>query len=273
MPSVSPARDHSIALLFLTYGEVNNPEAWAQWLRKEEADKFSVYVHAKEANKVQHDLFRRNLVKAVDTAWGRVSLVRAHLVMLREALKESKNEWFVLLSNSCLPMVSFETLFDYLNAHKGKSFFDLHKVESQRFQRENFRRVLEEKKANMSEGKEKELALLEELASKEHGETIQAHSQWCILCREDAKALAEAQDAELWLSAFDLLLDEEYVDKSLMLAPDELLPLTYLRYHARRRGERMRKVVNIKVTYSWCCLDGGNCSCDASRAKHPQSFS
>mmetsp|Transcript_38879 Transcript_38879/g.122517 ORF Transcript_38879/g.122517 Transcript_38879/m.122517 type:complete len:115 (+) Transcript_38879:284-628(+) len=113
MPSVSPARDHSIALLFLTYGEVNNPEAWAQWLRKEEADKFSVYVHAKEANKVQHDLFRRNLVKAVDTAWGRVSLVRAHLVMLREALKESKNEYGrqggeeLLLLTRCLTDGSF----------------------------------------------------------------------------------------------------------------------------------------------------------------------
>ena len=51
-------RAESIALLFLTRGEVPNSKIWEEWLKPVDTDHYSIYVHAKVNSSVsdQHDL-------------------------------------------------------------------------------------------------------------------------------------------------------------------------------------------------------------------------
>lgn len=47
--SASNSRDMegSVALMFLTIGDVNNPDIWEGWLREANPASYDIYVHAK----------------------------------------------------------------------------------------------------------------------------------------------------------------------------------------------------------------------------------
>ena len=96
----------SIAFLFLTLGEVKNPLAWEAWFHKASKEVFDIHVHAKVllglplahheislpfADQVKHPLFKNNLIQGIMTKWGTVSLVQAHLLLLKKALKSERN--------------------------------------------------------------------------------------------------------------------------------------------------------------------------------------
>lgn len=48
------------------------------------------------------------------------------MVLLKEALKEPSNKWFMVLDDACLPMVAFDTFFKHMALHPTKSIFDVH---------------------------------------------------------------------------------------------------------------------------------------------------
>eukprot|EP00960_Hanusia_phi_P060439 764506-Hanusia_phi.AAC.2 len=89
---------HSIAFLFLTMGEVKNPLAWEAWFQKAPRDVFDVHVHAKFEDDVRHPLFKNNLIPAIKTKWGTISLVQAHLLLLKKALENEGNRNYSTLS-------------------------------------------------------------------------------------------------------------------------------------------------------------------------------
>ena len=70
----------------------NNPGVWRRWLHAASTD-FSVWVHAKSTKDVHDPLFKDNLIGSVPTEWGTVSLVEAHLALLRAALEDQENRW------------------------------------------------------------------------------------------------------------------------------------------------------------------------------------
>ena len=48
------------------------------------------------------------------------------MVLLKEALKEPSNKWFMVLNDACLPMVGFGTFFNRMALHPTKSIFEFH---------------------------------------------------------------------------------------------------------------------------------------------------
>ena len=105
-------RPDSIALLFLTVGEIRNSKIWAAWLRSVNPELYSIYVHAKVSprfsdfsnmlipintpqnpKEVVHPLFANRQIKTVKTKWGDISLVEAHLELLKAALKNKNNRF------------------------------------------------------------------------------------------------------------------------------------------------------------------------------------
>ena len=48
------------------------------------------------------------------------------MVLLKEALKEPSNKWFMVLDDGCLPMVDFDTFFKHMALHPTTSIFDFH---------------------------------------------------------------------------------------------------------------------------------------------------
>ena len=71
----------------------NNPGIWRRWLKNASPDLYSIHVHAKFANPVRDPLFgpEQRIQDVVPTEWGTVSLVQAHLALLKEGLKDPEN--------------------------------------------------------------------------------------------------------------------------------------------------------------------------------------
>ncbi len=65
----------------------------------------------KYPEKIKSPWLREALIsERVETEWGKVSLVQASLALLKAALQDADNQWFVLLSDSCAPIKPFRYL-------------------------------------------------------------------------------------------------------------------------------------------------------------------
>jgi hypothetical protein len=80
-----------LALLFMVKRGPNNPGIWRRWLSRAPTERYSILVHAKLG--VVDPLFRDRCIPTVPTEWGTVSLVEAHLALLRAGLKDPDNRY------------------------------------------------------------------------------------------------------------------------------------------------------------------------------------
>lgn len=111
-----PSRGSKIALLFLLRSDLNHPLMWEGFVEQGGVD-VNVYAHSKQLSllPIETSLIRDNQIQErVDTRWGDVSLVRAMLALLREALACSDNQFFVFASESCVPIRPFDSVYDAL---------------------------------------------------------------------------------------------------------------------------------------------------------------
>ncbi|XP_072969668.1 glycosyltransferase BC10-like [Typha angustifolia] len=113
MPSV-PSKNAKIAFLFLTLGSLPFERLWEKFFLGHE-DFFSIYVHASREKPVHvSPLFVGHDIRSEKVTWGKISMVDAEKRLLANALQDSDNQHFVLLSDSCIPLHNFNYVYDYL---------------------------------------------------------------------------------------------------------------------------------------------------------------
>ena len=99
-----------IGFLFLIKDGVSCPKQWEYFFRNTNPDKYEIFVHAKHPNQINIPWLRGNTCKyIVPTRWGDISLVKATYCLLEEAYQNTKITHFVLISDSCIPIVNFQT--------------------------------------------------------------------------------------------------------------------------------------------------------------------
>ncbi len=103
-----------IALCFLVYDTVQHENIWEDFLSDPYADNFNVYAHIKDVNSKTPKWLKKNKVRTIKTDWCGDNLVFAFIQMLREALKDKNNRFFVLLSGTCIPLHNTETTYDMI---------------------------------------------------------------------------------------------------------------------------------------------------------------
>ena len=104
---------NKIAFLFLTIDNTRFPEIWEYYFRGNE-DKINIYVHPKNKELVTDSFLRDNIIDDLrETKWG--LLVDAELELFKSAFKDKDNKYFILLSESCLPIKSFNSLYSFLS--------------------------------------------------------------------------------------------------------------------------------------------------------------
>jgi hypothetical protein len=240
----------AVALLFVTDEDVRNGAFWERWLLSAPAKSYTIYVHAKQPDKVVAPLFKDSLVNEIKkgeepvaggagasaseqvrewtrrcgaggtltskpsslmehsagrdvsgdagagpihpslvfldkiknvTAGGSVSAI---MVLLKEALKEPSNKWFMVLNDASLPMVSFSTFYNRMAQPATKSFFEVHPEKVQTEMLGNLKIVADALPPLVRE-------------AIEHKDLV-AHSPiGTMLVRRDAQALADAPSAAL----------------------------------------------------------------------------
>ena len=156
-----------IALCFLTYGNLSQPQLWSRIIN-ENKDKLNVYIHNKNNFIDMEYNLERFCIKNKEekTAWGHISLVRATLKLFEEAYKNEENEFFILLSDKCIPLYNFEYIYNEIFSINQNI---LHGMKGGSHDRYDF---LYDK----------------EFISREH---MQKHSQWIVLNRKTTSFFLE----------------------------------------------------------------------------------
>lgn len=109
-----------IAFLLLTYDEHNKYIELENFLKSG-----NIYVHAKYPKKVNSYLKNYIIKDYVETDWGGIGIVKAEIKLLENAIRNNDNKWFILLSQTCCPLLTYESLKNELNKNNNiYSFFD-----------------------------------------------------------------------------------------------------------------------------------------------------
>ncbi|KAL5227938.1 hypothetical protein ABZP36_016203 [Zizania latifolia] len=117
-----------VAFMFLAgRGVLPLAPLWERFFRGHEG-LFSIYVHAPPGmliNVSNDSPFYRRQIPSQETSWGSVTLMDAEKRLLANALLDFSNERFVLLSESCIPVQSFPTVYGYLTGSR-HSFVEIY---------------------------------------------------------------------------------------------------------------------------------------------------
>lgn len=96
-----------IAFLFLTIDNINCDAYWNNYF---DLSRSNIYVHPKNPSEVTLPWLKKNIISEnVSTAWGHI--VNAELCLLREAMKDPDNKKFVTISESCIPIKTFDDFY------------------------------------------------------------------------------------------------------------------------------------------------------------------
>lgn len=161
-PVIKPA----LALLFLTRGDVNQPEIWREFLN-DAGDEVRVFAHVKD-RAAAGSLEEHLIGEWHETKWGDISLVRAMLALLKVGLANPELTHFAFVSESCVPVKPWQEIRKRLEIDP-RSMMDLADAET-----------MEAKHL----GRLKVVADLPESA-------MRFHPQWVMLSREAAECVTE----------------------------------------------------------------------------------
>ena len=118
---------HKIAFLFLTVGDINFPDIWKYYF-KNNNDKINIYVHPKYPEKISDDFFKYKVITDLkDTSWCHITNAIKQLI-LYALLDDDSNKYFIILSESCLPIKSFNLFYKFLFSNTNNinvSYIDL----------------------------------------------------------------------------------------------------------------------------------------------------
>ncbi|CAM6096956.1 unnamed protein product [Calypogeia fissa] len=129
IPDEVPAPKPKIAFLFIARNQMPLDFLWAHFFKGAAVDEYSVYIHARPGviytrkNSECKAFYNRQLPNSVSVEWGGASMIEAERLLLAAALEDPKNERFLLLSDSCVPLYTFKYVFDYV-VTSPRSFVD-----------------------------------------------------------------------------------------------------------------------------------------------------
>ncbi|ESQ28430.1 hypothetical protein EUTSA_v10018660mg [Eutrema salsugineum] len=112
-------RTPKVAFMFLTRGPLPLAPLWERFFRGHEG-LFTIYVHTNpfyNESVPQGSVFHGRRIPSKRVNWGNANMVDAERRLLANALLDINNERFLLLSESCIPLFNFTTLYsDLINS-------------------------------------------------------------------------------------------------------------------------------------------------------------
>ncbi|KAF0920253.1 hypothetical protein E2562_034103 [Oryza meyeriana var. granulata] len=115
-----------VAFLFLVRNQLPLRPLWEKFFAGHKHELYSIYVHSYPpfaASLPTDSVFYGSMIPSQKTSWGDANLVEAERRLLANALLDLSNERFALLSESCIPIYDFPTVYAHLTG-SNDSFVD-----------------------------------------------------------------------------------------------------------------------------------------------------
>uniref|UniRef100_A0A7N0U1W9 Core-2/I-branching beta-1,6-N-acetylglucosaminyltransferase family protein n=1 Tax=Kalanchoe fedtschenkoi TaxID=63787 RepID=A0A7N0U1W9_KALFE len=109
-------RRPKVAFMFLTKWSLPMAPLWEKFFKGHDG-LYSIYVHTNPAfneTESKESVFYGRRIPSQEVAWGKANMVEAERRLLANALLDISNERFVLLSEACIPLFNFQTIYSYL---------------------------------------------------------------------------------------------------------------------------------------------------------------
>lgn len=187
-----PVTEPRLGLLFLTRGDVNQPEIWREFT-DDAGDGVRVFSHSTDPSLEQSGfLSGTSIDEWWETQWGHISLVRAMMALLKAALEDPSLTHFAFVSESCIPVRPWNEMARRLRIDPRSML--------------NYQTSSQMKPHHLSR-----LSKVRELPDR----CRRMHSQWCVLARDAAECVTEF-DFTVHFEGF-LAPDEHYIGSVLAL--------------------------------------------------------
>ncbi|KAK4280789.1 hypothetical protein QN277_012365 [Acacia crassicarpa] len=109
-----------VAFMFLTKGPLHLSLMWEMFFKGHQG-LYTIYVHTHPLfnwTVPVNSVFYRTRIPSKTVTWGRASMLDAERRLLANALLDFYNERFVLLSETCIPLFNFTTIYNFLMKSK-----------------------------------------------------------------------------------------------------------------------------------------------------------
>lgn len=111
-----------IAFCFLTYDIINHEELWNLFFNNIDKELYNIYIHQKKDVKLKY--FEEYKIKEkINTNYGDYTIINAYNLLYKTAYNDNCYK-FCLISNSCIPLKSFDYIYNYLTKDD-KSYFNI----------------------------------------------------------------------------------------------------------------------------------------------------
>jgi hypothetical protein len=105
-----------IAFCFLIYDVINHEELWNLFFKNVDEAKYTIYIHYK-FDKPLHYFEKYKLSNCINTRYENETIPLAYNVLFRNAYhSDSDNDKFIIVSGSCIPMKSFDYIYNKLTS-------------------------------------------------------------------------------------------------------------------------------------------------------------
>ncbi|KAK4280788.1 hypothetical protein QN277_012364 [Acacia crassicarpa] len=115
-----------VAFMFLTKGPLPLAPLWEEFFKGIHKDLYSIYVHYPPSfnqTPPETSVFHGRAIPSKVVNWGDMNMIEAERRLLANALLDFSNQRFVLLSESCIPLFNFSTIYNYL-INSSKNFVE-----------------------------------------------------------------------------------------------------------------------------------------------------
>ncbi|KAK8986693.1 hypothetical protein V6N11_010244 [Hibiscus sabdariffa] len=109
-------RTPKVAFMFLSRGSLPLAPVWEKFFMGHEG-LYSIYIHTSPefvGEPPVTSVFYKRKIPSEPVHWGSATMVDAERRLLANALLDHANERFVLLSEACIPLFNFTTVYNYL---------------------------------------------------------------------------------------------------------------------------------------------------------------
>uniref|UniRef100_A0A7N0UHE1 Core-2/I-branching beta-1,6-N-acetylglucosaminyltransferase family protein n=1 Tax=Kalanchoe fedtschenkoi TaxID=63787 RepID=A0A7N0UHE1_KALFE len=118
-----------VAFMFLTRNALPLAPLWEKFFEGHRG-LYSIYVHSHLTNnnlvRSKQSVFHGRIIPSKVVKWGRVNMIEAERRLLASALLDTLNQRFVLLSDSCIPLFNFSTIYSYLINSTKSSYIEVY---------------------------------------------------------------------------------------------------------------------------------------------------
>jgi hypothetical protein len=105
---------NKIAFCFLLYNNVKHQAIWEGFFKQDLNNTHNIYSHIKNIDENTAPWLLTNKAKKVSTEWCGESLVKAWLNLLKKAIEDKSNKFFILVSDQCIPLYNYPTIYKKL---------------------------------------------------------------------------------------------------------------------------------------------------------------